>query len=231
MAASRSGKRRRQHGAALVTSLVVMLIALMIGVAAARAAIHAERSARVERDRHIAFAAAEAALSDAERDIEGAGSAGRAALFAAGPPPVGQGCGRGADDLGLCAVAAGAAYPQWQLVDLAHDEAATAAFGAFTGAQMQAGAGPLPARVPRYVIEFVPVAGAVAAGGNLFRITALGFGARDSTRVVLQSFYRKPPPAAPVPGAGAAQGSATPAGRIAWREIANWPQLHKAAIE
>jgi Tfp pilus assembly protein PilX len=239
MAASGSGKRCAQGGAALVTSLVVMLVALMIGVAAARAAIHGERSARVERDRHIALSAAEAALADAERDIEAASSPGRAALFAAGLAPVAQGCGRGVDDLGLCAVTAGAPEPQWQLVDLLHDQLASVAFGAFTGARMQAGAGPLPARAPRYLIEFVPVAGATAASGQFFRITAFGFGARASTRVVLQSFYRKPPAAAlPVPGAGTTGGAATPApgttlpaGRIAWREVANWPQLHLAAIE
>ena len=30
--------------------------------------------------------------------------------------------------------------------------------------------------------------------GNLYRITAIGFGARASTQVVLQSFYRKVAP-------------------------------------
>jgi Tfp pilus assembly protein PilX len=224
MAMCRTGKLPWQRGAALVTALVLMLVVLMIGVAAARAAVHAERTARMERDRHIAFAAAEAALSDAERDIDGVASPGRAALFAAGPSATSKGCGHGADDLGLCAAAAGAAVPQWQLLDLAQDEGAAVAYGTYTGARMATGAGSLPARDPRYVIEPVPMTGAAAGSGNFFRITAIGFGARESTRVVLQSFYRKAPPAAP-------PAAVLPVGRIAWREVANWPELHQAAIE
>jgi type IV pilus assembly protein PilX len=233
----------RQAGVALVTALVIMLIVLMLGVAAARAAVQAEKSARVERDRHTAFAAAEAALADAERDIETAAATapGRAALFDAGPAGLAKGCGRGADDLGLCRDDAG--VPQWQVADLAAG-AATVAYGSFSGAQMATGSGSLPARAPRYIIEFIAVSGAPANSGRFFRITALGFGARSSTQVVLQSFYRKPAAAASgAGGAGSGEGNAgsgppapppaaaLPAGRIGWRELANWPELHLAAIK
>ncbi len=51
-----------QRGAALVTALVIMLALMVVGVSAARTALHAEKSARGERDRTIAFQAAEAAL-------------------------------------------------------------------------------------------------------------------------------------------------------------------------
>ena len=61
------------------------------------------------------------------------------------------------------------------------------------------GGGSLPARAPRYIIELMPLvrAGEDASrrAGNLYRITAIGFGARANTQVVLQSFYRKVAPA------------------------------------
>jgi Tfp pilus assembly protein PilX len=250
----------RQAGVALVTALVLMLVTAMMGVAAARAAIHAGKSARYERDRQVAFAAAEAALADAERDIEGAAATapGRAALFDAGPSGLTKGCGRGVDDLGLCRDEGGT--PQWQAADLQAD-ASTAGYGSFTGALMATGGGSLPARAPRYVIEFLPITGAPPGSGRFFRITSIGFGARQGTQVVLQSFYRKPVSAsgnngsgngsgtgsgsggAEGPGNGGASGghgqppvpptpaSAIPAGRLAWREVANWPDLHRAAIK
>ncbi|UUZ55346.1 hypothetical protein LP419_06225 [Massilia sp. H-1] len=62
----------RQQGAALLAVLGIMLAMMILAVSAMRAALHGERSARAERDRMIALQAAEAALIDAERDIEGA---------------------------------------------------------------------------------------------------------------------------------------------------------------
>jgi len=50
----------------------------------------------------------------------------------------------------------------------------------------------------------------------VFRITAIGFGASPSTRVVLQAYYRR-------------AHATAPAARLGWREIANWPELHAAA--
>lgn len=246
---SRLRVRVREPGVALVTALVFMLVVLMMGVAAARSAIHAGKSARYERDRHIAFAAAEAALVDAEGDIESAAvtSPGRASLFDAGPSALAKGCGRGMDDLGLCLDEGGA--PQWQAADLEAEDA-TVGYGGFTGARMATGGATLPARAPRYIIEFIHVGGAPPGTGRFFRITAIGFGSRKATQVVLQSFYRK----APAGGSNGSSGgsgprhrdetegrappvttpppvSALPAGRIGWREIANWPELHQAAIK
>lgn len=218
-------KRHRQHGAVLLTALFLMLAVLMIGVSAARTALNGEKSARHDRDRHIAFNAAEAALRDAERDIEGgAGPASeRTALFvSASSGGFADGCGEGAAS-GLCLPAAAGAAPVWQSLDLAGAEARTVPYGRFTGAAMAVG-GILPARLPRYIIELVPLAGATPAHGAFYRITAVGFGSRDTTRVVLQSYYRKPAPPAP----SAAAPSTVPAGRISWREIANWRELHQA---
>lgn len=217
----------RSRGAALVTALFLMLAVLMLGVAGARTALNGAKAARHERDRHLALQAAEAALADAERDIEGGADPGseRAVLLAGGSPAAfSDACAGGGASLGLCARTAPPAPPVWQQADLA-DPAVAAGYGSFTGAAMPTGSGLLPARPPRYVIELLAVPGASAAAGSFYRITAIGFGSLATTRVVLQSTYRKAPPAPapdPVP---------LPAGRISWREVANWPDLHAAAIK
>lgn len=238
-----------QRGAVLLTALFLMLAVLIIGVSAARSALNAEKSARHDRDRHIAFNAAQAALRDAERDIEGGAdpASPRAALFAPGSAGFVGDCGQGAAsaNLGLCLPALGPAAPVWQALDLAGADASTVPYGRFTGAVMAVAGGPLPARLPRYIIERVAPAGAAPSHGAFFRVTAIGFGSRDTTRVVLQSYYRKPlaapavaaqgsapdtdPSPAPVTPAPVTPAAATPAGRISWREIANWPELHRAA--
>lgn len=191
--------RTREQGSALAVTLFVMLAVLALGVSAAQAALSAEKSARAERDRQLALAAAEAALGDAERDIEGAAGAGseRASYFLPGAHAgFADSCGpRGQANAGLCGYSATA--PAWKAVDLAADGtgARSVPYGAFTGAAMRTGAGPLPSRLPRYIIEPLPVRlegeDASAPLPGVFRVTALGFGARDTTRVVVQSVYRK----------------------------------------
>lgn len=184
----------RERGAALVMVLCIMLALMIIGVSAARSALNAEKASRAERDRHIAFQAAEAALGDAERDIEGGADpdSARAKLFAAGSA-VGfmPGCGRELS-AGLCARTAAPAVPAWQSAQLAEDGVE---YGRFTGASMPSGKGTLPAKPPRYIIELIPFAragdDAGSRTGNFYRITALGFGSRETTQVVLQSFYLK----------------------------------------
>ncbi len=190
----------RAAGAALLTALCVMVAVVVIGVSAAQMALNAEKSARNERDRHIALQSAEAGLLDAERDIEGGAdpASPRAALFAAGSAlGFAEGCGRDNDTLGLCAYLPTA--PAWQAIDLAAvDGGATTPYGQFTGAALPVGAGALPARAPRYIIELMPlVRGGEDAGqrtDNLYRITTIGFGVRADTQVVLQEFYRKVAP-------------------------------------
>lgn len=196
---------RRQRGAVLMVALCVMLVLLLMGISAARSALNAEKAARGERDRQVALHAAEAALFDAERDIEGgnAPDSGRAAMFAPGSAAgFVDGCGQGPDNLGLCRRAAQKSPPAWQLAKLAERDggaARTTGYGRFTGAAMPVARGMLPARLPRYVIELIPYAPAGGdAGrhaGNFYRITAIGFGASDASRVVLQSYYLKAVPA------------------------------------
>lgn len=194
--------RSRELGSALAVTLFVMLAVLALGVSAALAALAAEKSARAERDRLLALAAAESALADAQRDIEGAAGAGsvRASYFlAGGAAAFVEGCGaRGDSNAGLCMYSR--AKPAWKRANLAADGAGARCvpYGAVTGAPMPVGAGPLPARLPCYLIEPLPVqmegedASVPLAG--VYRITAIGFGALDGTRVVLQSVYRRVEP-------------------------------------
>ena len=215
---------RRVRGIVLATVLMLMTVMLLMGLAAARLAIHGQLAARFDGDRQAALAAAEAALADAERDIAGPDSVapGRQSMFDIGEAAFSQHCGRGADDTGLCLAKPDGQVPDWQLTDLAQDDAATVAFGAYTGAQMETGGARLPRRLPRYLIELVPQG--PTASGTLYRITAIGFGQREGTQVVLQTVYHR---AAGPPASSAGM----PAGRLAWREVANWPALHKLAVQ
>lgn len=214
-----------QQGMVLMAALLVMVMLLLMGVSGARIAIQGERSARGLRDRDVAMQAAEDALADAERELAGGASdAARNALLAATDAFV-AGCGDGAagPDLGLCQADDSDTAPAWQQVDIADASAASRSvpFGHYTGAEMETGEGFLPFRKPRYVIEQLPLpSGAPAGAGHLYRVTAIGFGAREGTEVVLQSTYRP----APKPGAAATKG-----GRTAWREVANYRELRRAA--
>lgn len=194
--------RWHQHGAALLVTLCILLALMMLGVGAMRAALGDEKSARGERDRAIALQAAQAALADAERDIEGgaAPTSARAALFARGAPGFAPGCGAGKANpaLGLCGRSDPPAAPAWQSARLDQDDGANAhyvEYGWFTAAFMPVGRGTLPARLPRYIIEHIPLvrAGHAANGAEepFYRITAIGFGTTATHHVVLQAYYLK----------------------------------------
>lgn len=209
---------KRQHGAALVTVLFLMLAVLMMSVSSTQASLAAVKSARYERDRHIAHQSAEAALLDAERDIAGAAgpASPRTAIFvAANPAAFIAACAGTGEHAGLCRLVPAPGIPAWQAVDLAG--ASSVEYGRFTGAAMPTGAGLLPAEPPRYIVELLDHAGASAGAGAVYRITAIGFGANAATRVVLQSYYRR------------ATATAL-ARRLGWREVANWPELHAATL-
>lgn len=270
---------RRQRGLALVCALMLLLGAMLLGLSVVRAAFGNMASARHERERMLARAAAEAALLDAQADIAGGAQPGseRAGWFAAGTGGFADGCGRGNQDLGLCLPAAAAMPAAWQAADLAApDSPVRVPYGRYTGAVFAVGGGTLPVRLPGYLIERLTPAGVGPPAGTVYRITAMGFGTRETVQVVLQALYRKLPPAAASggsgtgagtgtgtdsgPGPGSASGTGTetgptqgagangggtssgnppgpapaaepPAGRIGWREVANWPALHAQAIK
>ena len=190
---------RRCRGTALLMCMLMVAVVLLLGVSGARIALQDQRAARNERDRKTAFQAAEAALLDAQLDIEQAAGSARGALFAAGAPAFPADCGAASSRalLGLCAGVADA--PAWLRVDFTDEHAAstrTVAYGQFTGQRMPVGMATLPQRLPRYLIEAYADrrAGAGAdlpASAPIYRISAIGFGAQDGTRVLLQAWYRR----------------------------------------
>lgn len=193
-----------QSGISLVVSLLMLIAVAMLGISAAQIAMQAEKASRNDRDRQLAFQAAEAALLDAELDIENSPDAARSRSnyfdrFTSEGFSTGCGSGEANIFLGLCAGTEASEVPAWLSVDL-RDAAPTTTrsvpYGKFTGLHFPVGEGALPARLPRYIIELISynAAGesADATGRSYFyRITAVGFGVREQTQVVLQSFFRK----------------------------------------
>lgn len=193
---------RPRRGIALITALVMLLVISILAVAAARLAINSKKTASNQRDRDLAMQAAQAALEDAEADIQGASAAtSRSTLFSGislNVIPFVTGCNTGtsaaAPYQGLCdAIVDGT--PNWLTVDFTQTDgnARTVGYGTFTGRKFPtAASGLLPAALPRYIIE--PVQD-TSAGGNgstvVFRITAVGFGASTATRVMLQEYFQK----------------------------------------
>jgi type IV pilus assembly protein PilX len=156
---------KTEQGAALVLVLCTLIAVLLTGASAAQMALQGEKAARGERDRHIAFQAAEEALIDAENDIEGRpGAPGRSAAFAS-DSALGfvSACGAGARNisLGLCLMAEPGEAPAWQSIDFSGPESESMHFvpyGTFTGALMPTGRGFSPLQRPRYIIELLPCA-------------------------------------------------------------------------
>ena len=193
-----------QQGASLIVSLLMLIVVSLLGISGAQIALQGEKASRNDRDRQIAFQAAEAALLDAELDIEHSPDAAksRSQLFAKNSAqgfPGEAGCHAGVANvqLGLCQRAYDGAPPVWQTVNFLDDgltSTNSVPYGRFTGQIFATGKGSLPAKVPRYVIELMSYnkQGESADEPSYFyRITAIGFGAREVTQVVLQTFYRK----------------------------------------
>ncbi len=150
----------RAAGAVLVTVLSILLALMVVGVAAARLALDDERSARHERDRQLAFHAADAGQRDGLFQLGGL----------------------------VCIPAAPSDPPLWLSRDLGGGVYCMQ-YGMLSDAVMATGAGALPAALPGVVIENMPLPPG-AAPADYYRITSVGFGTRASTYVVLQSVVR-----------------------------------------
>jgi type IV pilus assembly protein PilX len=183
--------RARQRGLSLVTTLVLMLATLGLGVAVMSVGAMEERLIANTKDRDLALQAAEAALRDGEQDI--ASNIGSTTAFTdncadglCSPPSQRDGIGSLAsspvDDprLGF----------DWSV------DANVRKYGQYTGAAQF----PSVAQQPRYVVEKFSFLGTPAgesvvlgaepvAPGVGYRITARAVGARPETVVYLQSIY------------------------------------------
>jgi type IV pilus assembly protein PilX len=186
-----SSTRRRQRGLSLVTTLVLMLATLGLGIGVMGVNVMEERMIANTKDRDLALQAAEAALRDAEQDV--ASNVTPATAFS-------NTC-----TSGLCtppsqrdALGSLASLPvddsrlgfDWTV------DANVRRYGQYTGAA----AFPSVVDQPRYVIEKFSYLGTPAgesgvlvaeptAPGVGYRITARAVGARPETVVVLQSIY------------------------------------------
>jgi type IV pilus assembly protein PilX len=173
----------RQQGASLVIALMFLIVLTILGLVSVRSSTLHERMAGNDRDRALAFEAAEAALRDAEVDI---------LINLTTASPFDAACTDG-----LC-VPSTVATPQWRAV--AWDNASSRVYGT------ESGAGDYPVDValpPRYIVELLPDlppgagnsmnanARSSTSGGTAYRITARGWGRRDTTQVMLQSVYVK----------------------------------------
>ena len=174
--------RNTQRGLSLVIVLLFLVMLSILGTTAIQTSSLEEKMTGNERDRQIAFEAAEGALRDAEREIF---------LSLSPSSPFDSAC-----DNGLCTPST-TAVPAWDAVNWL--SAQPRQYGAFTGA----GAYPITglANTPRYIIEILPRMSATSGNsaglgarssttaGTPYRITAVGWGRRPTTQVQLQSVY------------------------------------------
>ena len=170
-----------QAGVSLVVVLLFLLVMTVLGITAVRTSNLEEKMSGNERDREMAFEAAEGTLRDAERDI---------ALNITSASPFNATCANG-----LC-------RPSIAGVSVADSVDWSSAAPRVYGSSSGAGAYPIAlANAPKYVVELLPdmPAGAgesldqrsVNSGGTPFRITATAWGRKQSTQVQLQVVYVK----------------------------------------
>lgn len=161
--------RTRESGAALVVSLVLLLVLTVLGVASMRTTTLQERMAGNLRDGNLAFQSAEAALREGEEFLE------QATI----PPFTGSGgLLQRQTDAGLASF--------WTT------------FGWEANSQLATERQDTAGR-PRYVIEELPAVpgegDSVAFGAlpevGFYRITARGIGGTTDAIVILQSTYRR----------------------------------------
>lgn len=191
----------------LIVVLMMLIIITVLGVGAASLSLVNERSARNDRDSEVAFQAAEAALMDAETDITGPNTSANARLCSFSDKDdisaFVDGCGAAGASQGLCTANATTTSPAWLKVDFSvtDSSAKSVALGTFTGQTYMKGAGASTALSPRYIVEAIPDNGgyvpnqmASASSGKkkyLYRVTAIGYGVREQTKVVMQTIVRK----------------------------------------
>ena len=179
----------REAGFSLLTILMMMVVLVSLAMAGMNSSLVQERMAGNARDRNLALQAAEAALRDAEADVE--------ANLTAASAFVSNCTG------GLCLPPSmtsnnPTSQPLWKTVDWGASAGKSRAYGGVTGATALPGV----SAPPRYIVELLPVlppdSGQSASLGNstedaaqAFRISVRATGLRASTVVILQSTYIK----------------------------------------
>lgn len=183
----------KQQGISLVIVMIFLVILSVLGISAMQGSTLSSRIARNEADRNLAFQAAEAALRDGELDARNL----KVDITECTSNAVGcrtkiiDRATGGTNDFndtcidGLCCSSpsagcgtAATVLPVWSVATRWDVGGASVRYGVYTGAT------PLPVvfRQPRYLIEYF-----AKTDAPVYRITAVGFGANDSTQVMLQS--------------------------------------------
>lgn len=178
---------RSQRGLSLITALLFMVAALVLGVSVVGINVMQERMIGNTKDRELAMQAAEAALRDAESDISANLNA--TSVFSAD-------CSGG-----LCTPPSQRTTPSPLPV---HEQPgfswADATKVRSYGSHTAAAAFPKVAQAPAYVIEKLGGMGVAPGESEIdpsgpsrtaYRITARATGAREDTVVVLQSIYAR----------------------------------------
>lgn len=171
---------RRQHGAALITGLIFMVILTLLGITAARMAGLEERMSGNLRDRSLAMQAAEMALRDAEQDIITSGRISGLTNFVAA-------CTNGLCYNGGDGNANGVdwqATPIWTLASMT--AAPSVEYGAITAAGDIDGV----SADPRYLIEGIRKTPPGGGEDFFYRVTVRAQGANPNTVVWLQEIFK-----------------------------------------
>ena len=171
----------QQRGAALITSLIILLVLTVLGVSAMSTSSLEELMAGNLRDQNLSFQAAEAALKDGERYIDSWG----------GTPPAATSSGSNSgvysrDEFGLYELSAFDTTNVW-------NNGVATTYGADTGIAIS-NLGDVTA-LPMYIIEeedFVAKDASFAAqakgeGAYYYRVTARGVGASSNAVTLLQT--------------------------------------------
>lgn len=171
--------QKRQQGVALITTLFMLLLMIIIGMAGMRTSTLEERMSANLRDRSIAFQSAESAMTEAEAIAE---SLVHLAQFQDGTP----GYYSSTDNLDS----------PWETINWTDNNEVVVSTTTVL---------PEAADFPRYIIEhFTEVTSEenklnmgnygqnVGAGDfEIFRVTALGTGASTTSKVMVQTSYGK----------------------------------------
>lgn len=191
-------RHESQRGVSLVIVMIFLVILSVLGISAMQTSTLSSKVARNQLDRTLAFQAAEAALRDAELDLNNkkfdkvtkciAGTTGcRATLISRGGSNFGNDTTSDPSanrcNLGLCSTddPVAGAPPFWEERTRWTNTNDSVVYGTNTGATGL----PVVAQQPRYMIEYFK-----QGDDAVYRITSLGFGASASTTIMLQTAYK-----------------------------------------
>ncbi len=178
----------RQKGAVLAVSLIILLVMTIIGLQGMSSTTLEERMSRNYRDSQLSFQAAETALRDAETYVQ-------TTLFSMANYDASCTNGLCFNGTSSACPAVAPATPHWVGTTVWSDSTKYKVYsGTITGVVAK----------PKYIVEFrcyvqadpsqpapSSTPGTTSEWAEMYRITALGFGATNTSRTMLQSTYKK----------------------------------------